>query len=150
MPVPSFPLGFVFICSFALLFVGLNIVTPVVVLADYTSEKIDLSDPAIYRDLSKPVGALNPKRLQQFQDRLSSWGDLSDEPPFLYGTHYSSAATVLYYLIRTEPFTSLAIKLQGGRFDVSDRLFYSIPQTFSICLTSTSDVKVWTSTNKSP
>jgi hypothetical protein len=28
------------------------------VLCDYTSEELDLDDPAVYRDLSKPVGAL--------------------------------------------------------------------------------------------
>lgn len=30
------------------------------VLKDYQSEKIDLNDPNVYRDLSKPMGALNP------------------------------------------------------------------------------------------
>ena len=30
------------------------------------------------------------------------------------GTHYSSAATVLYYLIRMEPFTKYNLHLQGG------------------------------------
>ena len=34
------------------------------VIADYTSEVLDLKDPQIYRDLSKPIGALNPKRLE--------------------------------------------------------------------------------------
>ena len=32
----------------------------------------------------------------------------------LAGTHYSSAATVLYYLIRMEPFTKYNLHLQGG------------------------------------
>lgn len=39
------------------------------VIADYTSEVLDLKDPSIYRDLSKPIGALNPKRLEEFQLR---------------------------------------------------------------------------------
>jgi len=34
------------------------------VLADYTSEKLDLSNPATFRDLSKPVGALDTKRFK--------------------------------------------------------------------------------------
>jgi hypothetical protein len=34
------------------------------VLADYTSEKLDLSNPAMFRDLSKPVGALDTKRFK--------------------------------------------------------------------------------------
>ena len=39
------------------------------VLSDYTSETIDLENPAVFRDLSKPVGALNPSRLRDFVDR---------------------------------------------------------------------------------
>ena len=39
------------------------------ILADYTSETLDLSDESVYRDLSKPVGALNPDRLEMLIDR---------------------------------------------------------------------------------
>ncbi len=39
------------------------------VIADYTSEVLDLNNPATYRDLSKPMGALNPERLQSFVER---------------------------------------------------------------------------------
>ena len=35
-------------------------------------------------------------------------------------------AMVLHYLVRVEPFTSLHIDLQSGRFDVADRQFHSI------------------------
>ena len=36
------------------------------VLADYASESLDFNSPATFRDLSKPVGALNPRRLEFF------------------------------------------------------------------------------------
>lgn len=32
------------------------------VIADYTSEELDLSDPATFRDLSKPMGAQSVER----------------------------------------------------------------------------------------
>ena len=35
------------------------------VLTDYTSDVLDLSDSTIYRDLAKPVGALNEERLKR-------------------------------------------------------------------------------------
>jgi hypothetical protein len=37
------------------------------VLADYTSDRLDLENPkaGTFRDLSKPIGALNPKVLQR-------------------------------------------------------------------------------------
>ena len=34
---------------------------------------------------------------------------------FHYGTLYSNAASVIHYLIRMEPFTTLHIQLQGGK-----------------------------------
>lgn len=40
------------------------------VVADYTSKQLDLSNPATFRDLSKPIGALNPERLAQFKVRF--------------------------------------------------------------------------------
>ena len=36
----------------------------------------------------------------------------SDLPPFHYGSHYSAAGVVLFYLIRLEPFTRLNRNLQ--------------------------------------
>ena len=33
-------------------------------------------------------------------------------PKFLYGSHYSSGGITLFYLVRLEPYTKLAIELQ--------------------------------------
>lgn len=86
---------------------------------------------------------------------------------FHYGTHYSNSAGVLHYLVRVEPFTSLHIELQSGRynsiifhnlfllafiwdniysihvfrFDVADRQFHSIPQTWKLLMDNPNDVK---------
>ena len=100
------------------------------VIADYESEELDLNDPDTYRDFSKPMGAQNESRAMQFRDRyeaLEQSYEMGDgPPPFHYGTHYSCAAYVLYYLMRLEPFSRLALSLQGGKFDVADRLFHNI------------------------
>ena len=39
------------------------------ILLDYTSEELRLDDPAVYRDLSKPVGALNAKKSEEIRKR---------------------------------------------------------------------------------
>lgn len=76
------------------------------VLSDYTSPSIDLSDPTVYRDLSKPMGALNPSRLAECRERYATFDD-PVTPKFMYGSHYSTCAgVVLYFLVRMEPFTS--------------------------------------------
>ncbi|EPS68659.1 hypothetical protein M569_06109, partial [Genlisea aurea] len=110
------------------------------VLADYLSESLDLNKSSTFRDLSKPVGALDPKRFEVFEDRYNNFVD-PDIPSFYYGSHYSSMGIVLFYLLRLEPFTALHRSLQGGKFDHADRLFQSIEGTFKNCLSNTSDVK---------
>ncbi|CAA3016145.1 BEACH domain-containing C2 [Olea europaea subsp. europaea] len=110
------------------------------ILSDYCTHNLDLSNPASYRDLSKPIGALNADRLKKFQERYSSFDD-PVIPKFHYGSHYSTAGTVLYYLMRVEPFTTLSIQLQGGKFDHADRMFSDIAATWNGVLEDMSDVK---------
>lgn len=48
----------------------------------------------------------------------------------MVGTHYSSAGIVGLYLLRLEPFTQHYLHLQNGRFDVADRLFHSVAESW--------------------
>ncbi|KAI9273685.1 hypothetical protein BY458DRAFT_434908 [Sporodiniella umbellata] len=102
------------------------------ILADYTSETLDLRNPKSFRDLTKPMGAQTKERRAEFEERYRQWGETENETPaFHYGTHYSSAMIVCSYLIRLEPFTQHHLKLQGGKFDHADRLFDSIEKTWN-------------------
>ncbi|XP_042895637.1 protein FAN [Parasteatoda tepidariorum] len=105
------------------------------VLSDYTSESIDLNDRSVFRDLTKPVGALNVDRLKRLKERYNEMA----EPKFLYGSHYSTPGFVLYYLVRNMP--QFMLCLQNGRFDHPDRMFNSIPDTWRNITTNTSDFK---------
>lgn len=102
------------------------------VLADYTSEELDLTNPKTFRDLSKPMGCQTPDRETGFRERYNAFAEMGDDksPPFHYGTHYSSAMIVSSYLIRLQPFVKSYLLLQGGTFDHADRLFYSIRKTW--------------------
>lgn len=83
-------------------------------MVDYESETLDLSDPKVYRDLTKPVGIQNPKLEDSVRERFEE----IDDPMigrFHFGSHYSNAAGVLHYLIRLEPFATLHIELQSGK-----------------------------------
>ncbi|CAB9514210.1 Lipopolysaccharide-responsive and beige-like anchor protein [Seminavis robusta] len=113
------------------------------ILSDYESDTIDLNDSRVYRDLTKPIGALNPNRLAQLLERYNEFADFGfpEQERFLYGSHYSSPGVVLHYLIRQEPFTTMAIELQSGRFDCPDRLFFDIAESWKSCNTLSSDMK---------
>jgi len=95
------------------------------ILADYTSDYLDLSKPSTFRDLSRPVGAQSSERLEQFKRRYADWDD-TETPPYHYGTFYSSAMIVASYMVRMEPFTQHFLRLQGGHFDLADRMFHSV------------------------
>ncbi|XP_036425657.1 neurobeachin-like protein 1 isoform X1 [Colossoma macropomum] len=112
------------------------------ILSDYISEELDLSDPRVFRDLSKPVAVLNEKNAKAVKEKYDSFEDPTGTiDRFHYGTHYSNAAGVMHYLIRVEPFTSLHIQLQSGRFDCADRQFHSIPATWQTLMDNPNDVK---------
>ncbi|KAK4418318.1 protein SPIRRIG [Sesamum alatum] len=82
------------------------------VLADYESEKLDLSDPKTFRNLEKPMGCQTVEGEEEFRKRYESWDD-PEVPKFHYGSHYSSAGIVLFYLLRLPPFSIENQKLQG-------------------------------------
>ncbi|XP_061771757.1 neurobeachin-like protein 2 isoform X2 [Nerophis ophidion] len=112
------------------------------ILCDYTSPVLDLEDPAVFRDLSKPVSVVNPRHAQAVKEKYESFEDPTGTiDKFHYGTHYSNAAGVMHYMIRMEPFTTLHIQLQSGRFDCADRQFHSVAAAWQARMESPADVK---------
>lgn len=112
------------------------------ILSDYTSDTLDLENPNVYRNLSKPIGANNPKNEREVKEKYDGFEDPSGViEKFHYGTHYSNAPGVMHYMIRMEPFTTLHIQLQSNRFDVADRQFHSIPATWQSLMDNPNDVK---------
>ena len=51
------------------------------VLSDYSSSELDLDDPAVYRDLTKPMGAQDPNRHQMFVERYEALEESDDPNP---------------------------------------------------------------------
>ena len=115
------------------------------ILSQYTESHINLRHRRNYRDLSKPMGAQNEARLNDYIERYESFADnnvLQEVPPFMYGSHYSTmVGVVLHYLVRLQPFASLHKEMQTGHFDVPDRLFSSIPRCYHHNTTMLSEVK---------
>jgi len=86
----------------------------------------------------------DPVRLAKFIQTYQNVQEMpeKDSTPYFYGSHYSTAGSVLHYLLRLEPFTQCFVEFQGGRFDIPDRAFHSIQQTWYLSSSySTTDVK---------
>ena len=127
------------------------------VLADYSSDSIDLTAPKTFRDFRKPVAIqrlrdreeqyrANYRALafdelgQTFHDEIT--GPPGVQGPFHYGSHYSNTGIVLHFLLRMPPFTAMFVKYQDGKFDLPDRTFHDLEATWRLASgDSTSDVK---------
>uniref|UniRef100_A0A8C8G4Q5 Neurobeachin n=1 Tax=Oncorhynchus tshawytscha TaxID=74940 RepID=A0A8C8G4Q5_ONCTS len=110
------------------------------VLTNYESEELDLTLPGNFRDLSKPIGALNPKRAVFYAERYETWEE-DQTPPYHYNTHYSTANSTLLWLLRIEPFTTFFLKANNNKFDHPDRTFSAITRSWRHCQRDTSDVR---------
>ncbi|EGR32579.1 hypothetical protein IMG5_076820 [Ichthyophthirius multifiliis] len=108
-----------------------------------TQENIEIQNKNSYRNLQKTMGALgSQKRIEKFKEKY----ELSDPfnqniPSYFFGSHYSSPAIVFQFLIRIQPFGQGALLLQNGKFDIADRLFFSISETYKNATEEMSDVR---------
>lgn len=106
------------------------------IIKDYSSFVLDLGAEETFRDLTKPMGALNLERLQDYKKR---YNEIMEGEKYLYGTHYSAPGYVIGYLFRKHP--RWMIKFQGGHYDNPNRLFKSIDLEYQGCLTNPGNVK---------
>uniref|UniRef100_A0A8C9VAR7 Lysosomal trafficking regulator n=1 Tax=Scleropages formosus TaxID=113540 RepID=A0A8C9VAR7_SCLFO len=123
------------------------------ILSDYTSETLDLNDPAVYRNLSKPIAVQSKEKEERYVDNYRYLeeefrkGAREDDPmppvqPYHYGSHYSNSGTVLHFLVRMPPFTKMFLAYQDQSFDIPDRTFHSMNTTWRLSsYESMTDVK---------
>ena len=113
------------------------------------NEQTELSDYS-YRDLSSPIGMLEIGELGEkrkenfisvFEELKNEADEFSGQKPYFFGTNYSNPIYVCNFLVRIFPFTHISIELQGDKLDDSNRLFFSIKNTFITCTTLKSDVR---------
>ncbi|KAL7889583.1 hypothetical protein AOLI_G00018410 [Acnodon oligacanthus] len=123
------------------------------ILKDYISETLDLQDPNIYRNLSKPIAVQSKEKEDRYVDNYRyleeeyKKGTRDDDPmppvqPYHYGSHYSNSGTVLHFLVRMPPFTKMFLAYQDQSFDIPDRTFHSMNTTWRLSsYESMTDVK---------
>jgi len=75
------------------------------IIQDYKSPTLKLDSLNTYRDLTKPIGALNQAKLERFYEKYQLQNE--DTGIYLYGSHFSTSLFIYYFLVRMEPFSSL-------------------------------------------
>ncbi|KAJ3435342.1 beige/beach-related [Anaeramoeba flamelloides] len=117
------------------------------VLKDYESEEINLDDPDVYRDLSKPIFSFNKKRIlkliksrsdvginsEEFEnDDSDHYDNEGDQDNYCKG-HYSTISTVLNYLHRIEPYTTIALNWNKNNNTLRNFTFLSVQEHWLKC-----------------
>ena len=108
------------------------------VVCDYSSD----TSSSAYRDLGKNMGSLgSAERIEVFNERFRNMQSEGSDPPFHFGSHYSNPGITLFYLVRLAPFDECAKELQGGKFDLPDRLFHSLDDSYFSAIDDIADVR---------
>ena len=98
------------------------------IISDYESSEI-----TGYRNLSLPMGQQSEERAKQFEQVYNG--------TYMYGAHYSMAASVHFYLLRSPPYTFYDWDLHNG-WDNPARIFFDVGYSWkSSSELNTNDVK---------
>lgn len=98
-------------------------------IKDYISEGLNLNNYDTYRDLSRPIHAIDDNTYKNLSIKYS---EADEFDKFHSGSHYSSPGFVCYFLIRLKPFSYISSEIQGGYFDIADRLFNNIKSLWDV------------------
>jgi hypothetical protein len=99
------------------------------IIKDYSSEGLNLNNYETYRDLTRPIHAIDDNTYRNLSIKYS---EADDFDKFHSGSHYSSPGFVCYFLIRLKPFAYISSEIQGGYFDIADRLFNNIRNLWDV------------------
>jgi len=107
------------------------------ILADYTSNQLDLTVAESFRNLSRPMAVQKRSRENYFVHqynylKVEKESEREETLPYHYGSHYSNSGIVLHFLVRLPPFTQMFLKYQDNQFDIPDRTFHSMETTWAL------------------
>ncbi|XP_017059693.1 lysosomal-trafficking regulator [Drosophila ficusphila] len=118
------------------------------VLANYSSEILDLREGHNFRRLGRPIAVQLEENEKHYISNYTyidstntTMGSLILKP-YHYSSHYSNSGTVLHFLVRVPPFTSYFLRYQDNDFDLPDRTFHALNTTWLLASQdSPTDVK---------
>ena len=125
------------------------------IITDYSSKDFPSLlnlDPKLENTLIRPFGTpmgmmeLTEDSISRKNNYIEHWKS-SDEDKEKednydrYRSHYSTSLYTTYYLVRLFPYSSLRIELQGKNFDDPNRLFNSLPVSFTNAISQKADLR---------
>ena len=117
------------------------------IITNYETEILDLKSPETFRKMNKTISTQYEEMEEHYVSNYKYLAQSMAEQqsimkPYHYSSHYSNSGTVLHFLVRLPPFTSMFLLYQDNNFDIPDRTFHSMATTFRLTSKeSTTDVK---------
>lgn len=102
------------------------------IITNYDEEEFAYDKPENQRNLKFPIGAQSEASQKKLQKKFNAFKEETMQA-YHFGSHYSNCGIIVHFLLRTEPYTYQAKELQGGSFDVADRLFISMKLAWDSC-----------------
>ena len=98
------------------------------IITNFESEKLDLKDPSNYRDFAYPPSSLDPNLFEANKAKYPSLG-------YFYNSGPICPLSLFKYFVRLEPFTTMHIDFQSGKFDNTKRIIFDMRKCFqtSVC-----------------
>jgi hypothetical protein len=85
----------------------------------------------IKRNFDLPISVQDKDRQDIYLSNKSN--NFIDKNSPTQGNHYSTSAYIIFFLMRTNPFTNNMIKFQSNAFDLPERQYFDIQQTLYLC-----------------
>jgi len=79
------------------------------IIKDYKSDGINLNDKNIYRELNRPIHAIEDDSKQKL---IAKFNEAEGEDKFHSGSLYSNPPFVSYFLIRLKPYSYISVDIQ--------------------------------------
>jgi hypothetical protein len=98
------------------------------VLLDFTENLLNLENSSIFRDFRYPIFAQLPEQRAILHAKMDSTGPVTRDNAMFFVAP-SNPTIIAHWLVRLEPFTSLHLDTESGRFGFSARLFQSLSQS---------------------
>jgi hypothetical protein len=109
------------------------------VAKDYESATLNLNNSSVFRDLTKPIVHLSQRRLDVIESKRDH--RVAGVPFLYFSSSISTPLCIFLCLLRMEPFATLHIALQNGKFDHAARLFASIRRISEMVTTRANDFR---------
>ena len=110
------------------------------ILRNYESASLNFQDKKTFRKMKKTIAGMSVKKRSTADEKYSIMLEDTTMKPYQFGSHYLAGRSVLGYLFRLEPYSSLLIQFEHKQ-DNAARMFHLLKFAWEACNNDPGDNK---------